>query len=234
MELVRPVTRTPIWIKLSYSTLLFQMAEMAERLGADAIVCTNSIGPGLLLDIETGRPKLGIKGGLGGVTGKAIFPIALACVYGISQRVSIPVVGVGGVQTAEDAIQMFMAGASAVQLYTAPALHGPKVFSEIMEGLEFFSSRHPEYRTISDMVGVAHGKAETNVFQASPPVVDPQKCTGCGICYPSCAFKAIYFEQRQNQSSLAVITNNCVSCNACVGVCPPEFNAIRAIFKEQR
>jgi dihydroorotate dehydrogenase (NAD+) catalytic subunit len=62
---VRPLTQRPIWIKLSYSSTLIAMALSAQGGGADAIVCTNSIGPGLLLDIETGKPKLGIKGGAG-------------------------------------------------------------------------------------------------------------------------------------------------------------------------
>lgn len=71
------------------------MAKKAEELGADAIVCTNTIGPGLIIDTRTGIPKLGVKNGAGGVSGKAIFPIALRCVYELSRSVQIPIVGVG-------------------------------------------------------------------------------------------------------------------------------------------
>jgi len=92
------------------------MAQQAEELGANAIVCTNSIGPGMLIDTKTAKPKLGIKSGGGGVTGKAIFPIALWCVHQLSETLGIPVVGCGGIFTADDVIQMLMAGASAVQL----------------------------------------------------------------------------------------------------------------------
>ena len=128
MKKVRSITTTPIWVKLSYSNLLVSMARQAQELGADAIVCTNSIGPGMLIDTKTAKPKLGIKGGGGGVTGKAIFPIALWCVHQLSKTLTIPVVGCGGIFTADDVIQMLMAGASAVQLYTAPALKGPIIF----------------------------------------------------------------------------------------------------------
>ena len=109
MESVRSITKTPIWIKLSYSNLLLFMAKEAEKLGADAIVCTNSIGPGMLIDTATGKPKLGIMGGGGGVTGKAIFPIALWCVHQLFQTVNLPIVGCGGIFTADQTIQMIMA-----------------------------------------------------------------------------------------------------------------------------
>lgn len=84
LKTLRPATQTPIWVKLAYSTQIVEMALIAEQLGADAIVSTNTIGPGLLLDLMTGRPLLGIKGGAGGVSGHSIFPIALRCVYEIS------------------------------------------------------------------------------------------------------------------------------------------------------
>ncbi|MBI5794415.1 4Fe-4S dicluster domain-containing protein [Candidatus Uhrbacteria bacterium] len=227
---VRPLTRLPIWIKLSYSSFLYDMAIEAQRLGADAIVCTNSIGPGLLLDPETGLPRLGIQGGQGGVTGNAIFPIALRCVYELARILRIPVVGVGGIETAEDTIQMLMAGASAVQLYTAPALSGPQVFRTITRGLEGYLARHHEYTQISDLVGRSQSFAQQHRFEAPTPVVIAERCTGCAKCYQACAFEAIRFVSRgRGESPLAVITDQCNGCNACVGVCPSEFNAIQEV-----
>ena len=156
LRCIRNTTETPIWVKLSYSSFLVKMAIEAEKLGADAIVCTNTIGPGLLLDIETVRPKLGIKGGAGGVSGKAIFPIALWCVSRLYQSVRIPIIGVGGIYTAEDVIQMMMAGASAVQIYTRAALEGPRIFREIIDGIGKFLKRHAEYHCLSDIIGIFH------------------------------------------------------------------------------
>ncbi|MCL5411418.1 MAG: hypothetical protein M1150_01590 [Patescibacteria group bacterium] len=226
---IRNITTTPIWVKLSYSPVVVGMAIEAEKLGAEAIVCTNTIGPGLFLDIETTRPKLGIKGGAGGVSGKAIFPIALRCIYEISRAVRIPVVGVGGVGTAEDVLQMLMAGASAVEIYTEVALKGPVSFKKITHGLDEFLSRHPQYQSLSDVVGVSHRWAEEQSFEAPKPIIIADHCSGCKRCFYSCAFGALAFT-KTNGRTVAVIKSNCNACNACVGVCPTESNAIKAVF----
>ncbi|MCX6715574.1 MAG: 4Fe-4S binding protein [Candidatus Taylorbacteria bacterium] len=230
LNAIRPVTSLPIWLKLSYSPFVVEMAAEGEKAGADAIVCTNSIGPGMLIDIHTGLPKVGIKGGAGGVTGPAIFPIALRCVYEIKKAVAIPVVGVGGISSADEAIQMMMAGASAVELYTLPALEGPKVFGQIRGGLAAFLAARPHLSGISDIIGMSQDKAVAHRFSAPIPVISEEKCTGCGICVSSCSFDAIRLSG-MNGETKAVIKDNCIGCNACVGVCPPEFNAITTRFQ---
>ncbi len=211
LERIRPLTSKPIWVKLSYSSYLLEMAKLAEDCGADAIVCTNSIGPGLFIDIETGLPKLGIKGGAGGVTGKAIFPIALNCIYQLAQTVHIPIVGIGGIFTAEDVIQMMMAGASAVQLYTAPAMLGPEIFSKIADGLYYYLKNH-NIDDIQTLIGTSVGKADNNCFSTPKPVFREDKCIGCNKCRKACAFSAIDVPN--------IDYNKCIGCNACVGVCP--------------
>lgn len=228
MRGIRPATQLPIWVKLSYSTQIMEMALLAERLGADAIVTTNTIGPGLLLDPNTGRPLLGIKGGAGGVSGRAIFPIALRCVYEISQAVQIPVVGVGGIDSADAVVQMLLAGACAVQFYTAPALRGPKIFAKITRDLSAFLKNHERFRNVGDLIGVAHAFGKEHAFEAPPPKIIADKCTGCGECFPACAFDAIRFQSRgMGSPPVAVITNACNGCNACIGICPPELAAIQ-------
>jgi dihydroorotate dehydrogenase subfamily 1 len=229
MAAVRPLTQLPIWIKLSYSTQLIAMALQAESLGADAIVCTNSIGPGMLIDIQSGRPKLGIIGGGGGLTGPAIFPIALWCVSELTQRLRIPVVGCGGVSNSDQAIQMLMAGASALQLYTAPALKGPMVFETINRGIRMFLQDHPRYNSVEELIGTVQRNSE-HQFTANRPKIVANKCTGCAICVESCAFNAIDMIPRSHDDDLAVINDRCVSCNACVGVCPPRFGAITVSY----
>lgn len=227
---LRAHTTTPLWVKLSYSSIMLRMALQAEAYGANAIVCTNTIGPGMLIDTATAKAKLGSKHGVGGVAGKAIFPIALSCVYQLAIALRIPVVGCGGIFTADNVIQMLMAGASAVQLYTAPALKGPAVFKRISFGLEEFIAQRAEYQGITDVIGLTIGKASLHAFSSPPPVVIADRCTGCGVCVPACAFNAIYMANSPGGKGLAVIADNCISCNACAGVCPPKFNAIATKF----
>jgi dihydroorotate dehydrogenase subfamily 1 len=224
MKKIRGITTTQIWIKLSYSTQLVTMAKLAEELGANAIVCTNSIGPGLLIDTKTAKPKLGIKGGGGGTTGEAIFPIALWCVSQLSQALTIPIVGSGGISTADKVIQMMMAGASAVQMYTAPALKGPEIFGDITKGLNGFFTENQDYSSIRDLIGLTTAKMQQHQFSSPHPVVLEKRCIGCGICVKACAFEAMSISQQ----GIAIIGDNCKSCNACSGVCPEK--AIQATY----
>ena len=212
---IRPSTSLPLWIKLSYSPIICEMARAAEEEGADAIVCTNTIGPGLAIDTETTKFKLGIQGGAGGVSGPAIFPVALWCVYQISQTIKIPVVGSGGINDADKAIQMLMAGASALQLYTAPALAGPTVFGEILDGITDFIKDHHQFDKVSGIVGASLKWANNETrFEQSIPVFEEQLCTNCGKCLKACVFGGIV------PGDTASIGPNCIGCNACVGVCP--------------
>lgn len=229
LKAVRPLTNTPIWIKLSWSSILLKMAKTAEEYGADTIVCTNSIGPGLLLDTRTGKPMLGISGGAGGLTGEAIFPIALQCVYKLAKNLNIPIVGVGGVRTADEVVQMMMAGASAVQLYTEPALYGPRVFEQARDGLLTYLEANPEFTSIESIIRLTHQFREQHEYQAPEPVIIEESCTGCAECATSCAFGAISFRPRPGQKPLVVIGDSCNGCNACVAVCPPEYDALRLV-----
>lgn len=234
MATIRKATQTPIWIKLSYSTQLIQMALIAERDGADTIVCSNSIGPGMLIDTKAAVPQLGIQGGGGGLTGNAIFPIALWCVHQLSNSLEIPVVGCGGVSSGDHAIQMLMAGASAIQLYTAPALYGPRVFRRVLNGIERYLEEHTEYQKLEDLNGVVSQRTTDHQFASPFPEVLEEKCTGCGVCIDACAFDALSLVTNEQGEDIAVIKDTCVSCNACVGVCPPKFDAIKARFRRSR
>lgn len=232
LDRIRDTTKTPIWVKLSYSPWIVPMAIEAVSHGADAVVCTNTLGPGLLLDVETGQPKLGIQNGAGGLSGKAIFPISLACVFEVSKAIDpVPVIGVGGISTADDAIQMLMAGARAVQLYTAAALRGPIVYKEIRDGIEAFLMSHPQYGgDVRNLIGVSHAFGHQHYFDAPRPAVDAVRCTGCAECFKACAFGAITFVHRDGQRPLAVINDRCIGCNACIGVCPPDLAAISTTY----
>ena len=116
----------PVFVKLSpLGREMVRAAEQAEAAGADGIVAINSFGPVLAIDPDTRLPLLGGSDGYGWLSGPAIKPLALRCVRDIARAVRVPVIGVGGVSHGIDAVEMLMAGASAVQVCTAAIMHGP-------------------------------------------------------------------------------------------------------------
>jgi len=126
------------------------VAVACEEAGADGISIINTI-KGMAIDIKKRRPLLGnITGGL---SGAAIKPVALYMVYEVAGRVNIPVVGVGGISSTEDAIEFLMAGATAVQVGTAN-LSRPQAALEILEGLEEFMMKEG-LSDISQIIGAA-------------------------------------------------------------------------------
>ncbi|MGN1235410.1 MAG: dihydroorotate dehydrogenase [Christensenellaceae bacterium] len=140
---------TPLMVKLSPNVESIPAnARAAEQAGADAISLVNTF-TGMVIDIERRRPV--IRNNTGGVSGEGIKPIALRMVYEAASSVQIPVVGMGGIRTAEDAIEFMMAGATAVQVGTAnftDAYAMPK----IIKGLQKWCDRHG-VSALSDLVG---------------------------------------------------------------------------------
>jgi dihydroorotate dehydrogenase subfamily 1 len=160
VEALRRQTQRPLLIKVGYSQAFVDYAMAAEQAGADAICTTNSIGPGMAIDVQNGRPHLGILGGAGGVSGPAIKSIALYCVVAISRAVQIPVIGCGGVSCANDVVEMVMAGAAAVQIYTHVHIHGPAVFEEINTGLMAYLTER-NLPSLSAVYKVTHAYLDT-------------------------------------------------------------------------
>lgn len=150
----RENTEKPVIAKLSPNVpRIEEIAEHAEAGGADAICAINSVGPGMAIEIERRRPILSnLRGGL---TGPCIKPIAVRCVYDIYESVDIPIIGVGGIARAEDAIELMEAGATLVQIGTAVYHRGLQAFREISAGIErFLEDRGVSHK---DIIGAAHG-----------------------------------------------------------------------------
>ena len=131
-EAVRKVTKKPIFIKLTPNvTDIVSIAKACEAAGADGISLINTL-LGMRIDLRTKKPVIANK--MGGFSGPAIFPVAVRMVYQVSHAVSIPVVGMGGVSSAEDVIEMMLAGATAVQVGAAN-LVDPFACKNIIEDL---------------------------------------------------------------------------------------------------
>jgi len=146
---VRRVTRLPVIPKLTPNvTDVASFAAAAEEAGADAVSLVNTF-LAMVIDIETRRPK--ISNVVGGLSGPAIRPIAVRMVYECRERVKIPVIGMGGIADARDALEFMIAGASAVQVGTANFVD-PLIWSKLIEGMAAYLQRHAIPR-IADLVG---------------------------------------------------------------------------------
>jgi len=149
IKAVRKATSKPLMVKLSPNvTDITQIARAVEGAGADSLSLVNTI-TGMSIDIETRRPKLAnITGGL---SGPAIKPVALRMVWQVAQSVKIPVIGVGGIVCAEDAIEFLIAGAVAVQVGTANFVN-PHATIDIIEGIEGFLIEK-KISSVRDIIG---------------------------------------------------------------------------------
>ncbi len=142
----------PVWVKLTPNvTDIIPIGQAAQRGGADAIVAINTV-KAMAIDIHSGYPVLGNR--FGGLSGKAVKPVAIKCVYDLYSALEIPIIGVGGISTWEDAVEMMMAGASAVQIGSA-VYDDINVFSGIADGIDEFINEKG-YKNSAELVGLAH------------------------------------------------------------------------------
>lgn len=149
MGKLRKACDLPLWAKLSPNTgETVEVARAAEDAGADALVVANTM-LAMSIDIHSRKPKLGNL--LGGLSGPALKPIALRMAYQCSKAVSIPVIGCGGISTAEDVVEYMIAGATAVQVGTATFIN-PTVMATIIDDLKAYCFHH-QISDLSSLVG---------------------------------------------------------------------------------
>ena len=149
---VKEVVDVPVFVKLSPNvTDITEIGLAAQEAGADGVVAVNTLRA-LAIDIELRRPLL--SAGFGGLSGPAIKPVALRAVCELYGTLDVPIVGCGGITSWRDAVEFFLAGASAVQVGSAVYYKGLGVFKSILKGLESYME-HMGYARVADMVGGA-------------------------------------------------------------------------------
>ncbi len=149
---VKKNTSLPVIVKLSPNvTDITEIAIAVSDAGADALSLINTL-KGVAIDLQSRKPILGNI--IGGISGPAIKPVALHMVYKTAQKVKVPIIGCGGITTANDALEFIMAGASAIQVGTA-IFSNPNAPLEIIEGIERFIEKH-SVQQLSELVGAAH------------------------------------------------------------------------------
>jgi dihydroorotate dehydrogenase (NAD+) catalytic subunit len=159
-EIVREVVKqvksrvgVPVFAKLTPNTAdIVGLSEASASAGVDAVTAVNTLRA-MAVDVETAQPILANK--IGGLSGGAIKPVAVRCVYEIFEAVDVPVIGCGGVRTWKDAVEFLLAGASAVQIGSAVAFEDFNVFKSIAAGIDAYLERKG-YGSVKEIVGLAH------------------------------------------------------------------------------
>jgi len=192
----------PVFAKL---TLIPEIAQIARRLEpwVDGFAAINSLGPALVLDPSTRRP---LVNGTSWLSGAAIKPMGLRAVYDIASAVRKPVMGVGGVSSGMDAIEYFIAGASAVQMCTSLILKGPGLIEKMRSEMTLWLTDHG-YSSLEDIRGTIEAEYKTGY-----PEIDETVCNGCGICERLCPHYAI--------ADCTIDKTRCQRCGLCVSICP--------------
>ncbi len=218
IQAAKDAVDVPVIVKLSpLGREMKDAAQAAKEAGADAIAAINSFGPCLGIDVDTGLPLMGSEEGYGWLSGQAIRPLALRCVFDIARAVDLPIFGVGGVSRGTDAIEMFMVGASAVQVCTAAILKGPTVFGKIAREMEEWLDERG-YASVNEVKGLTITKLRERGYRTThlAPALDEELCTGCGLCETSCVYQAIAVVDGRAELDQDL----CQGCGLCVTRCP--------------
>ncbi|WEU40644.1 MAG: dihydroorotate dehydrogenase [Candidatus Odinarchaeum yellowstonii] len=153
VKAVKNSVKIPVIVKLTPNvTDIAEIALEAEKAGADALTAINTV-KGMAIDVNTGYPILGAK--IGGLSGPAIKPIAVRCIYEIYESgVKVPIIGVGGISNWRDALEFLMAGSSAIQIGTA-FMKGYQIIEKIKKGLTGYMKKN-KLQTLTQIIGIAH------------------------------------------------------------------------------
>jgi dihydroorotate dehydrogenase (NAD+) catalytic subunit len=153
VKAVKDAVSIPVFVKLSPNvSRISDLALAVEKAEGDGVVAINTLSA-MVINAEIAKPVLANK--IGGLSGPAIKPVGLRCVYEIRSQTDIPIIGVGGILSGIDAVEYIMAGASAVQIGSGVYFKGKGVFADICSQITGFMESHG-YKTIREMVGIAH------------------------------------------------------------------------------
>ena len=217
IQAAKSAVDVPVFVKLSPFRDVTSAAQAAQKAGADGIVAINSFGPTMAIDVETGAPVMGSQSGYGWMSGPAIRPLAVRCIFDIACAVDLPIMGVGGVSHGVDAIELIMAGASVVQVCTAGILRGASVYGKIASEMDNWLDAHG-YAGVNDIRGLAVARKQAHRVRHEhvPPDYDSAKCNGCTRCVQSCVYQAIHMQD----DKAVLVQDRCYGCGLCATRCP--------------
>ena len=214
VKTIRKYTQKPLYMKISpHIPNPAGFAKVIKEHGANGIVAINSLGPTMKIDIQTKSILYGNESGFVWTSGPAIKNLALATVYTIKQaEPSLTVIGVGGIDSADDVIEFLLAGASAVQMLSAALLKGKQLYKKIIDDLPKQLEKYG-FKSIEEVIQTPL-KNEVK-YKRNVPTLIEEKCIKCDLCVKICPYFAI--------DMLDKITFNaekCFECGLCVVKCP--------------
>lgn len=223
----------PLVVKLTPNvTDIISIAKAAKEGGADALCAIDTVRSFIGIDVETGLPKLNVNGKatLGGLSGPAVKPIALGCVAQICKNVEIPVLGVGGISTYEDALEFMMLGCGVVGLCTAVSRYGFEMIKQLNSGL----SRYMDRKGIGSLEEIRGRSLSTVVSQDeldrdwnAVNITDTIKCRKCGACITACQDCGFGALTKGEGKIPILMVEKCKGCGVCRTVCPADCIEIK-------
>lgn len=225
VEVVRytkKVVDVPIMVKLPpFVKGIGDLCKRLEEAGVNMIAAMDAVGPAMDIDTGSRTAILGSDGSFGYLSSAPIFPLTLAYIAEIAANVSVPVLGVGGVSTAEDVVKLIMAGATCVGVVGTAILKGVSVFDKLVADLEQWMADNG-VKDLAEIRGCAQPSMHREPRKDLRAKVDAAKCTGCTLCEKSCYAAAITMADKKAQ-----VGEYCSGCGVCESVCPAKAITVR-------
>jgi len=226
---VKAVATKPVFVKLTPNvTDITWIASAVERAGADGLAAINTVQSFMGIDLETLEPVLNIDGysTYGGLSGEAVKPIGFRCVAQLRQKLSLPILGMGGITNWEDAAQYIALGSDAVQICTEVMINGYGIINGLKSGLLNYLETKG-FNDISELKNIAIPKITSheklNKKSHLYPFIDKEKCISCGKCVKICSESEYHaLEVNDNKSVICLDKEKCAGCSLCSHVCPKD------------
>lgn len=214
VRMIRSHTTKPIYMKISpHLNDPIGFAKAVREAGANGLVAINSLGPTMKINPQTRSIEYAPESGFVWMSGPSIKHLAQATVYTIKQAMpDFTVIGVGGIQNADDVIEFLLAGADAVQMLSGALLKGKDLYKRIIDKLPSTLEKYG-FQSIEE---VKHtGLSNTVTYEKTVPVLIEEKCTTCELCVEVCPYFAIRMEDK-----ITFDEDKCFGCGLCISKCP--------------
>ncbi len=224
---VKEVATKPVFVKLTPNvTDITLIAKAVEKAGCDGLAAINTVQGFMGINLDTLDPNLCIDGcsTYGGCSGEIIKPIGFRCVSQLRSCTDLPILGMGGISTWEDAAQYIALGSDAVQICTEVMINGYGIINNLKSGLLNYLEEKglnsiKELKNIAVSKITSHEKLNKNYHLY--PDIDNKKCVKCGKCVKICA-ESEYHALKNNENCIEVNKNICEGCSLCAQICPKE------------